>query len=64
MLARKQDNTPGGLAAELAVAREAYETKRASVIERGTQRVQEIAALRQELHAEATAIADVLAAAE
>ena len=55
-----QDNTPGGLAAELAEARSEFETRRADVIERGTQRSREIEQLQAELAEEQAALKSVL----
>ena len=63
MITRK-DNTPGGLAHELVRAREVYEAKRASVIERGTERVREIAALQAELDREKAELQGVVSDAQ
>lgn len=60
----RKDNTPGGLAAELADAREAFAAKRDSVIERAVTRQEQIAALQAELAREQSALEGVKQDAE
>lgn len=55
-----QKNSPGDLAAELASARATFEARRANIIDRGTQRINDIRALRQELEAEEHALVGVV----
>lgn len=59
-LLARQDNTPPALAAELDAHKQRYQAGRASVIERGTQRVAQIKHLQKELEAEASAHQAVL----
>lgn len=57
-------NSPGRLAAEFGRARSEFEARRANIIQRGTTRMNEIAALQVTLAAEQTEIASVVSEAE
>lgn len=63
-LTRKADDTPGGLASELAAARQTYEAVRAEVIDRGVARQQAVSAMIEELRNEEAALENVIQDAE
>lgn len=56
----RKDNTPGGLAVELAAAKQAWEDKRSEIIDRAVARTEAIEITQDELAREKTALNNVV----